>query len=110
MSDITRHGTVLLTWLVAWPVVTVLVRLIDPLLADVGLPVRTLILTAILVPVMSNVAMPAVTALVELLNIRARGARKRKHENTTAAEPARQVERRLCQLSVIRLPTNGSSR
>ncbi|WP_299397012.1 hypothetical protein [Pelagibius sp.] len=50
-----------LTWAAIWPLITGLLLVGDPLLAALPLPLRTLVLTAILVPLMSFVVMPRLT-------------------------------------------------
>lgn len=51
----------LLTWIAIWPLITALLLFGDPYLAGLPLPIRTLVLTAILVPLMSFVVMPRLT-------------------------------------------------
>lgn len=53
-----RHRMALLTWLVVYPLITVLIALLEPLLGALPLPLRTLVLTGIMVPAMVYVAMP----------------------------------------------------
>ena len=57
----TRARGALLTWIAIWPLITGLLLIGDPLLAALPLPIRTLVLTAILVPLMSFVVMPRLT-------------------------------------------------
>ena len=57
----TRARGALLTWIAIWPLITGLLLIGDPLLATLPLPIRTLVLTAILVPLMSFVVMPRLT-------------------------------------------------
>ncbi|MDQ3849178.1 MAG: hypothetical protein M3296_00980 [Actinomycetota bacterium] len=55
----------MLTWLAIYPAITLVLWLFEPLgLLDLPLPLRTLILTAVLVPVMVFVLMPALTRLL----------------------------------------------
>ena len=57
-----RHKMVLLTWVGIWPTITcVLYVLLPPLLARFPLPVVTLIITAMVVPLMGYVVMPFLT-------------------------------------------------
>ena len=56
-----RARGALLTWIAIWPLITGLLLIGDPLLAALPLPLRTLVLTAILVPLMSFVVMPRLT-------------------------------------------------
>lgn len=63
MNSSNRHKLAFLTWVVAFPVVSVLLALLDPLLGEWPMLVRTLVLTAIMAPTMVYVAMPSVVAL-----------------------------------------------
>ena len=70
MTQILRHRTArsaLLTWIAIWPLITALLILGDPLLAALPLPLRTLLLTGVLVPLMSFVVMPRLTRLADAL-------------------------------------------
>jgi antibiotic biosynthesis monooxygenase (ABM) superfamily enzyme len=63
-----RHRLALLTWVVVWPLITALLLALEPLVADLPLPVRTLILSGLMVSIMSYAAMPlALRALRDLL-------------------------------------------
>ena len=53
-----RLRQALLTWLAIWPAITTLLLLGEPLLSPLPLPLRTLALTAVLVPLMTFVIMP----------------------------------------------------
>ena len=53
----------LLTWLGLWPVVTLMMCTVRPLLADLPVPLQTLIMTAIIVPLMTWAWMPVLTRL-----------------------------------------------
>ncbi len=54
-----RHRTVLLTWLGIWPIITLVLWLLLPLLLPrLPLPLITLLVTAIVVPVMGYCVMP----------------------------------------------------
>ena len=55
------HRRALLTWAVVYPLITVLLTLLDPVLTGLPIYLRTLLLTAMLVPVMVYVAMPLAT-------------------------------------------------
>ncbi|MEL6686186.1 MAG: hypothetical protein AAFP97_01035 [Pseudomonadota bacterium] len=55
----------LLTWGVIYPVITALLWVGEDRIAHFAMPVRTLILTGLLVPLMSYVLMPAFTAMFE---------------------------------------------
>ncbi len=56
-----RYRPVLLTWAAIWPLITLLLLLGEPLLSHLPLPLRTLALTGVLVPLMSFVVMPRLT-------------------------------------------------
>ena len=56
-----RHRMALLTWAIVYPLITVLVATLDPVVGALPMPLRTLVLTAIMVPVMVYLAMPAAT-------------------------------------------------
>lgn len=59
-----RHKMVLLTWLGIWPTITgVLALLLPVLLERFPLPVVTLIVTALVVPLMGYVVMPLLLRL-----------------------------------------------
>ncbi|MEM7569191.1 MAG: hypothetical protein AAF337_05290 [Pseudomonadota bacterium] len=49
----------LLTWAVVYPLITGLLLLLEPFVSGFALPLRTLILSSIMVPLMVYVAMPA---------------------------------------------------
>lgn len=54
-----RHKMVFLTWVGIWPTITlVLLAVLKPLLAIFPLPIVTLIITALVVPLMGYVVMP----------------------------------------------------
>ena len=55
----------LLTWSVIYPVITALLWVGEDILAHFAMPIRTFILTGLLVPLMSYVLMPAFTAMFE---------------------------------------------
>lgn len=58
-----RHKMVLLTWVGIWPTITgVLWLVLPPLLARFPLPIVTLIVTVIVVPLMGYVVMPFLTS------------------------------------------------
>lgn len=56
-----RHKMAFLTWLVIYPMITVLLAFLEPVLADLGLALRTLVLTVLVVPAMVYVVMPFAT-------------------------------------------------
>lgn len=55
----------LLTWAIVYPMITILLVALDPWLHNVVVPLRTLILTAILVPAMVYFAMPFATTRLQ---------------------------------------------
>lgn len=57
-----RHRLALLTWLIVYPLITALIALLEPLLGGLALPLRTGVLTAIMVPVLVYLAMPYATS------------------------------------------------
>ena len=57
-----RHKMALLTWAVVYPMITVLIAVLDPVLGAVPMPLRTLLLTALMVPAMVYVVLPFATA------------------------------------------------
>lgn len=57
-----RHKMVFLTWVGIWPTITlVLLAVLQPLLKLFPLPIVTLIITALVVPLMGYVVMPFLT-------------------------------------------------
>ncbi len=52
------HKLALLTWAVVYPMITFLLIVLDPLVGNLATPLRTLILTALMVPALVYVAMP----------------------------------------------------
>ena len=61
MRKINKHKMALLTWMVLYPILTGLLALLGPIVGDLALPVRTFLLTAIMVPTMVYLAMPIAT-------------------------------------------------
>ncbi|MEM0996833.1 MAG: hypothetical protein AAGN35_07130 [Bacteroidota bacterium] len=53
-----KHKIAFITWLAIYPLITVILYLFGPLLAELPLAVRTLLLTAVLVPIMVYVLVP----------------------------------------------------
>lgn len=62
MTAPNRHKLALLTWLIVYPLITALIALLEPLLGGLALPLRTCVLTAIMVPALVYLAMPYATA------------------------------------------------
>ena len=52
------HKLALLTWVVVYPMITLLLIGLEPLVSDLATPIRTFILTALMVPAMVYVVMP----------------------------------------------------
>ncbi|MEL7527137.1 MAG: hypothetical protein AAFN16_15270 [Pseudomonadota bacterium] len=61
MAAPNRNRMALLTWAVIYPMITSLLAVLEPFLAGMPLPVRSLVLTGILVPVMVYIVMPLAT-------------------------------------------------
>jgi len=57
-----RHKLALLTWVVVYPMITLLLAVLDPLLRDLAMPLRTLVLTGVMVPGLVYLIMPVATA------------------------------------------------
>lgn len=55
------------TWVVVYPMITVLLAVTEPILAEWPLPLRTLLLTVIMVPAMVVWAVPLATAFFKPL-------------------------------------------
>ncbi len=51
----------LLTWAVAWPVITLLLEILQPFVGHWPMPLRSLLLSALMVVVLSLVLMPRLT-------------------------------------------------
>lgn len=56
-------GAVFVTWLGVYPVLTVLALMLDPYLNELRLPIRTLVLSLIMVPMMVLLIMPGLKLL-----------------------------------------------
>ena len=59
-----RHKQALLVWLSIYPLITFLYTLTGSMLADLTLPLKTLVLTLIAVPVMSYGMLPLLNRLL----------------------------------------------
>lgn len=53
-----RLRLTVLTWIGVYPVLTLIALIVEPLIGSVVLPVRTLVMSAIMVPVMVYAVMP----------------------------------------------------
>ena len=60
-----RHKLALLTWGVVYPMITGLLLVLEPLVGGLAMPLRTLVLTAIMVPAMVYLAMPFATTRLD---------------------------------------------
>ncbi len=58
-----RVRTAVVTWLVAYPIITFLLATLEPVVVGWPMPLRALLLSAIMVPIMVFWALPAATAL-----------------------------------------------
>ena len=61
MNTFNRHKLAFVTWAVAYLIITALLGLLEPFLSILTAPLKTLLLTTIMVPTMIYVAMPFVT-------------------------------------------------
>ena len=59
-----KHKSALVIWAIIYPLVTVLLLLMDVMGLNIHLAVRTLVLTAIVVPMMVYIIVPMVAGLV----------------------------------------------
>lgn len=62
MTHPNRHKMAIVTWIVVYPLITLLLMSLEPLLQNIALPIRTFVLSAIMVPVMVYMAMPFATS------------------------------------------------
>ncbi len=58
-----RIRTAVVTWLVAYPIITFLLATLESVVAGWPMPLRALLLSATMVPIMVFWALPAATAL-----------------------------------------------
>ncbi|WP_420334376.1 hypothetical protein [Roseibium sp.] len=65
MTKPNRHKMALLTWLVVYPMITVLLAVLEPVLSNVAMPLRTLVLSLVMVPALVYGAMPFATARLQ---------------------------------------------
>lgn len=63
MSKNTKHKTTFLIWLAIYPLITLISYFFGEYLAKIALPLRTLILTGFLVPVMVYILLPFYTRI-----------------------------------------------
>ncbi len=57
-QTLSRNQIALVTWAVAYPLITSLLLALEPLVGELALPLRTLDLTALMVPIMVYWAVP----------------------------------------------------
>ena len=57
-----KNRMAILTWIVVSPLITVLLAILEPLLTGLPMPMRTLVISTIMVPIMVYLAMPAATS------------------------------------------------
>ncbi len=62
MTSPNRHKMALLTWAVVYPMITLLLAVLEPALGTMPMPLRTLLLSALMVPAMVYVVLPFATA------------------------------------------------
>lgn len=60
-----RYKIAILTWLGVFPTITLLLHVLKPLLNNLPLVLRTLILTAVVVPLLTYIVMPWLTKLLQ---------------------------------------------
>ena len=60
-----KHRMALLTWLVVYPMFTALLAVLEPVLSEAAMPLRTLVLSVIMVPAMVYGVMPFATARLQ---------------------------------------------
>ncbi|TQV83807.1 hypothetical protein [Denitrobaculum tricleocarpae] len=65
MTPPNRHKMALLTWVIVYPMITLLLAALDPVLNGVAMPLRTLALTLIMVPALVYVALPFATGQLQ---------------------------------------------
>ncbi|MFJ7203970.1 hypothetical protein ACIQWR_10615 [Streptomyces sp. NPDC098789] len=68
------HRRALITWLAVYPTITLALGLLGPATSDLPLPLRTLILTAVVVPVAAYALIPLLMRADAAAGRRARGA------------------------------------
>ena len=62
MTAPNKHKLAILTWCILYPMITVLLTALDPFLRDAAIPIRTLVVTLIIVPAMVYGALPFATS------------------------------------------------
>ncbi|WP_433561536.1 hypothetical protein ACQP1O_28600 [Nocardia sp. CA-151230] len=64
------HTRALVTWIAVYPTITITLALIGPTTADTPLPLRTLVLTIIVVPIVIYLLVPILTKAIHRLTSR----------------------------------------
>lgn len=67
------HVRALVTWIAVYPTITIALAVLGPAIADLPLPLQTLILTAVVVPPVSYVLMPRLLAAAAATRSRTSG-------------------------------------
>ncbi|WP_299476068.1 hypothetical protein [uncultured Roseibium sp.] len=62
MATPNKNKMAILTWLVVYPLITALLAVLEPLLSGIPMPLRSFVLTVIMVPAMVYLIMPTVTS------------------------------------------------
>ena len=57
-----KNRIAILTWIVVYPLITGRLAILEPVLTGLPMPLRTLVLSALMVPIMVYLAMPAATS------------------------------------------------
>ena len=58
-----KQKQTVLIWLAVYPIITGLVWALEPVLNDMSIPLRTLLLSVLMVPIMVYIAMPLIQTL-----------------------------------------------
>jgi antibiotic biosynthesis monooxygenase (ABM) superfamily enzyme len=61
MKPVPKHKMLLVIWLGIYPMITLLLSVLGPWLMEIPVPLRTLVLTLLLVPYMVYLAIPTLT-------------------------------------------------
>ena len=72
-SPPSAHLRALVTWIAVYPTITIALALLGPAIADLPLPVQTLILTVVVVPPVSYLLMPRLLAAAAATRARMSG-------------------------------------
>lgn len=58
-----KQKQTVLVWLAVYPIITGLVWILEPVLSGMAMPLRTLLLSMLMVPIMVYIAMPLINML-----------------------------------------------